>query len=372
MGGVSVPHTLSVFKLITKVAGHVILDLSLLNQVLVNLPDTTGQTLQDSFARLDLRTGSSSKRPSLATSHESSDRSSGKSSAPHISDGKLSEDGTNSEGSRGKRRLSSMRALDGDESSRSSSHTGSSSSSNGKDVVCDGPMSSSDSAGGSRSSGGHATTSTDATSPDGSDNPESSRKIPSPLQMPASSSASRTTYINPSPTASRASAFVPPSVGISSPSNAFPSSSSFNALSDQLVLNTIPDPPPYTLVTFGAGVDSKLLDATTAASPYGAYYVPTSAFPVGAGQFITGGFGFIGRKHGLAMDCLVEVELVLADGRIVWVGEGGKFGGEWREDEDPGEVWWAVRGAGPVLGVVTRFRAKGFYLPSVFAGNFIL
>ena len=84
-----------------------------------------------------------------------------------------------------------------------------------------------------------------------------------------------------------------------------------------------------------------------------------------------GGFGFLGRKYGLAMDNLLEAEMVLADGRIVWVGEGGKYGGDWHEDEDPSEVWWGIRGAGPALGIVTRFRAKAFYVPSVFAGNLI-
>ena len=137
------------------------------------------------------------------------------------------------------------------------------------------------------------------------------------------------------------------------------------------MLNTNPDHPPYTIVTFGAGVNSKELDAVTAASSYGAFHVPTSAFPVGSGQYITGGFGFIGRKHGLAMDNLVEAELVLSDGRIVWVGEGGKHGGEWKDGEDPEEVWWGLRGAGPTLGVVTRFRAKAYYLRSVYAGNLI-
>jgi FAD/FMN-containing dehydrogenase len=130
------------------------------------------------------------------------------------------------------------------------------------------------------------------------------------------------------------------------------------------------EPPPYTYVTFGAGTHSKTLDNYTANSPYGPYHVPTSAFPVGAGQFLSGGFGFIGRRHGLAMDVLVEAEVVLADGRIVWVGQ-DSASGEWKEGEDPRELWWGLRGAGAALGVVTRFKTKAFYIPSVFAGNFI-
>lgn len=36
---------------------------------------------------------------------------------------------------------------------------------------------------------------------------------------------------------------------------------------------------------------------------------------------LLGGFGFLGRLHGLSIDNLVEVEMVLADGRIVIVNE---------------------------------------------------
>ena len=36
---------------------------------------------------------------------------------------------------------------------------------------------------------------------------------------------------------------------------------------------------------------------------------------------LLGGFGFLGRLHGLSVDNLVEVEMVLADGRIVVVNE---------------------------------------------------
>ena len=43
---------------------------------------------------------------------------------------------------------------------------------------------------------------------------------------------------------------------------------------------------------------------------------------------ILGGFGFLSRLHGLSIDNLVEVEMVLADGRIVIV----------NEDEDPGAL----------------------------------
>ena len=42
---------------------------------------------------------------------------------------------------------------------------------------------------------------------------------------------------------------------------------------------------------------------------------------------LLGGFGFLSRLHGLSIDNLVEVEMVLADGRIVIVNE-QEFPGE--------------------------------------------
>ena len=44
-----------------------------------------------------------------------------------------------------------------------------------------------------------------------------------------------------------------------------------------------------------------------------------SAHPVGSSIMLLGGFGFISRMYGLSVDNLVEVEMVLADGRIVTV-----------------------------------------------------
>lgn len=196
----------------------------------------------------------------------------------------------------------------------------------------------------------------------------------SPSISTTSQALPRMTYVNPSPTVTSTNyPFVSSNYG-----SGFSASTTFNgtfgrsgSFGSGMELNTNPDPPPYTIVTFGAGTHSKELDAATSQSPYGAFHVPTSAFPVGAGQFLLGGFGFLGRKHGLAMDNIVEAEVVLADGRIVWVGAEGRHGGEWKEGESPSDLWYALRGAGPTLGIVTRFRAKAFYLPSVYAGYFI-
>lgn len=47
----------------------------------------------------------------------------------------------------------------------------------------------------------------------------------------------------------------------------------------------------------------------------------SGAHPTGSGIMLLGGFGFLSRLHGLSSDNLVEVEMVLADGRIVYVNE---------------------------------------------------
>ncbi|KAF5375532.1 hypothetical protein D9615_009195 [Tricholomella constricta] len=128
---------------------------------------------------------------------------------------------------------------------------------------------------------------------------------------------------------------------------------------------------PHAFVTFGAGMRQKEIDTYTAQHKLEArytngngegipYHVPFSAHPVGSSIMLLGGFGFLSRMHGLSIDNLVEVEMVLADGRIVIA----------NEDENP-DLWWALRGAGTVLGVATRYKAKAFPVPVVFAGNLI-
>ena len=46
-----------------------------------------------------------------------------------------------------------------------------------------------------------------------------------------------------------------------------------------------------------------------------------AAHPVGSSVMLLGGFGFLSRLHGLSIDALVEVEMVLADGSIIVVSE---------------------------------------------------
>ncbi|KAI0302441.1 hypothetical protein B0F90DRAFT_1714787 [Multifurca ochricompacta] len=114
--------------------------------------------------------------------------------------------------------------------------------------------------------------------------------------------------------------------------------------------------PPHThaYVSFGAGARQKDVDLFTASHPLEGgivpYHVPFSAHPVGASVMMLGGFGFLSRLHGL----------MLADGRIVIV----------NEKEHP-DLWWGLRGSGPALCIATRYKARAYPVPIVFAGNLI-
>src|SRR5262249_13104934 len=56
------------------------------------------------------------------------------------------------------------------------------------------------------------------------------------------------------------------------------------------------------------------------------YHVPMSSFPVGTGIFLSGGFGYLSRMYGLSMDNVIEVEMVLADGKVVIVSKDSHTG----------------------------------------------
>jgi FAD/FMN-containing dehydrogenase len=64
-----------------------------------------------------------------------------------------------------------------------------------------------------------------------------------------------------------------------------------------------------------------------------------------AGLTLGGGIGWLMRKHGLACDNLLSVELVTADGRLVSAGA----------DENP-DLFWALKGGGGNFGIVTSFE----------------
>ena len=80
-----------------------------------------------------------------------------------------------------------------------------------------------------------------------------------------------------------------------------------------------------------------------------------------AGITLGGGVGWLVRKHGMAIDSLLAVEIVTADGRRRTASA----------IEEP-DLFWGVRGAGANFGVVTRLQFRLHPLDNVLAGDILL
>lgn len=103
-------------------------------------------------------------------------------------------------------------------------------------------------------------------------------------------------------------------------------------------------------MTFGGGCRWKEVDEACAA--HGLATIGGTVNHTGVGGLVLGGgYGWMSGQHGLAIDLLISVEMVLADGRIVTASE----------TENP-DLFWAVRGAGQQFGVSKDYYPQDYRL----------
>lgn len=100
-----------------------------------------------------------------------------------------------------------------------------------------------------------------------------------------------------------------------------------------------------------------------ALAPFG-FVVPVGdASTTGVVGMVTGGgYGYLSGKHGLALDNLLAVELVTAEGDLLRVSE--------QPDEHP-DLFWAIRGGGSNFGIVTVLEFRVHPLTEVLSGMLI-
>lgn len=91
---------------------------------------------------------------------------------------------------------------------------------------------------------------------------------------------------------------------------------------------------------------ARWMDVAAALEPYGWALSSGDYGGVGVGGLATaGGVGWLAREHGLTIDHLRTVEMVLADGSVVRASAA-----------ENADLFWAVRGAGANFGIVTAFE----------------
>jgi FAD/FMN-containing dehydrogenase len=124
-------------------------------------------------------------------------------------------------------------------------------------------------------------------------------------------------------------------------------------------LTTVSVDPERRVARAGAGAIWE--QVVQAAAPHGLAALHGSSPDVGvAGLALGGGIGWYARKLGMTANAVTAVELVTADGQLV------------RTDaEHEPDLFWAVRGAGANIGIVTAIEMRLFDVPDVYAGQLV-
>jgi FAD/FMN-containing dehydrogenase len=78
------------------------------------------------------------------------------------------------------------------------------------------------------------------------------------------------------------------------------------------------------------------------------------------GYTLGGGYGWLGRRYGLATDSVLSFELVDANGQILQISQ-----------DEHSDLFWGLRGGGGSLGVITAMQIRLYPVTQVYAGNLI-
>jgi len=118
--------------------------------------------------------------------------------------------------------------------------------------------------------------------------------------------------------------------------------------------------PARRMAWAGAGLTAGEYTAAAAAHGLATPFGDTGSVGI-AGLTLGGGIGWLARKHGLAIDALVEAEVVTANGEVVTASE----------TEHP-DLFWALRGGGGNFGIVTRFTYRLHPVEQILGGALFL
>ena len=103
-------------------------------------------------------------------------------------------------------------------------------------------------------------------------------------------------------------------------------------------------------------------EVTTATSKHGLVVGFGDTASVGIGGITTGGgIGYLVRKYGLTIDNVLAARVVTADGQIRHV-----------DAETHPDLFWAIRGGGSNVGVVTHFKYRLYAVDMIYGGMLVL